>query len=576
MPVETDCHTPLLPKQDESVPNALLVDNHTTVNGKVDIVLDIAPEDDSENEIEDSNGTQVEDSSSFDEDAEIDEDKREINASVGSVTPIQTDELRGLYSFLGVQPPLGPPPTIDPFRNHTEVMDSVYEWIKAIVCFPLVIVRLLLIIIITGGGILIAKLLLLGWDEKVVPMPKWRRKIVYITRILARLVLFCCGYHWIRRVGKPVKREVAPVVVSNHISFIDPIFFFFELFPSFVSSAAHSELPGIGMIIKPMQVINVERSSAESKKYALKEIKNRAMSNEFPHVMVFPEGTTTNGKALIFFQLGAFMPGLPVQPVVLRYPYVHFDNSWGRTSILKLVWRMLSQLHNFMEVEYLPVIYPTSREKDHPALFAKKVKRVMAKALNVPSTSHSYSDLILSTKLKEPKNDDFASYMVEMAKMEKLFHITTRESAVLLEKFQALDTNCSGRLTESQFLDALDLPKTTISQQIFGFFNKEDEGSISFREFLAGSAFILKHPSFGMMCKVSFEFCDFRKQGFLSRVEIERSLRLVFPELTSTQVQKFEKKLDVDGDGIINWDDFRDFLHKYPELLALFLPSSSG
>lgn len=48
----------------------------------------------------------------------------------------------------------------------------------------------------------------------------------------------------------------------------------------------------------------------------------------FPRMLLFPEGTTTNGKVLISFQLGAFIPGHPIQPVIVRYPHVHFDQSW--------------------------------------------------------------------------------------------------------------------------------------------------------------------------------------------------------------------------------------------------------
>eukprot|EP00250_Pteridium_aquilinum_P033674 c6060_g1_i1 orf=593-2368(-) len=578
MSPEDDYRKPLLHKQDPHSPqptfNKLQSGNKKSSNGKADVVLDIALGEDSDSGLDDDNiGPQHEDTSSF-EDGHIEEDTREISANGESYGRPLNDSLHGLYSFLGDQPSLGPMPTIDPFRNHSEEIGSLYEWIKVVLCSPLAIIRLLLIMFVTVGGVLIAKLLLLGWKEKEknVPMPRWRRNIVYITRLFARLVLFFCGYHWIRRIGKPAKREVAPIVISNHVSFIDPIFFFFELFPSFVSSASHSDSPGLGMIIRPMQVINVDRSSADSKKQALKEIKSRAMCNGYPHIMLFPEGTTTNGKALIFFQLGAFMPGLPVQPVVLRYPYVHFDNSWGRNSVLKLVLRMLTQFHNFMEVEYLPVVYPSPREKDHPTLFAKRVKRIMAKALNVASTNHSYGDLVLSTKASDEKNISATSCMVEMSKMEKLFHISTREAANFLEKFQALDTDHRGYLTEDQYLDALDLPKAPLSQQIFGFFDKEEEGSISFREFLAGSAFILKHPSFESLCRASFEFCDFNKQGFLSTSEVERSLRLVFQDVTPLQVQKMAKKLDMDEDGMIDWDDFKAFLEKYPELLAVFLP----
>lgn len=578
MSSEDDYLKPLLLKHDLPTPESTVdrdrpfLNHKKQSNGSADIVLDIAVGEDSETD--DHSGLQQEDTSSFDnyDNGHIEEDLQEISASGQSFERPLNDDLHGLYSFLGSQPTLGPMPTVDPFRNQSEEIGSIYEWIKLVLCLPLAIIRLLLITLIVLGGISVAKLLLLGWNEKIVPMSKWRRRAVYITRLLARLILFCCGYHWIRRLGKPCKREIAPIVVSNHVSFIDPIFFFFELLPSFVSSASHSNLPGLGMIIRPMQVINVDRSSADSKKAALKEIRSRAMSNNFPHVMLFPEGTTTNGRALIFFQLGAFMPGVPVQPVLLRYPFVHFDNSWGRISILKLLLRMLTQFHNFMEVEYLPILHPSPREKDHPTLFAKKVKRVMAKALNVPSTNHSYGDLVLTTKVANRKTSSSVSYMVEMAKMEKLFHINTREAGGFLAKFQALDTKHMGYLTEDQFLDNFDLPKATFSQQIFGFFDKEDEGSVSFREFLAGSAFILKHPSFESLCRTSFEFCDINKQGFLGRSEVERSLRLVCQDITPMQVEKWERKLDVDGDGVISWDDFRAFLEQHPEFLAVFLP----
>ena len=36
-------------------------------------------------------------------------------------------------------------------------------------------------------------------------------------------------------------------------------------------------------------------------------------------MLIFPEGTCTNQKAIITFKNGAFYPGLPIQPVVVRY-----------------------------------------------------------------------------------------------------------------------------------------------------------------------------------------------------------------------------------------------------------------
>lgn len=63
-----------------------------------------------------------------------------------------------------------------------------------------------------------------------------------------------CSYHWIKRKGKPAPREIAPILVSNHVSYIDPIFFFYEFFPTIVAAESHDSMPFVGTIIRAMQV----------------------------------------------------------------------------------------------------------------------------------------------------------------------------------------------------------------------------------------------------------------------------------------------------------------------------------
>ncbi len=48
------------------------------------------------------------------------------------------------------------------------------------------------------------------------------------------------------------------------------------------------------------------------------ERKYELNSAELP-MMLFPEGTTTNNKYLMPFKRGAFVAGVPVQPLVLKY-----------------------------------------------------------------------------------------------------------------------------------------------------------------------------------------------------------------------------------------------------------------
>lgn len=198
------------------------------------------------------------------------------------------------YAFLGSDWFNVPPqPTLNPFRNHTAAIEGVYEWVKILICLPIAALRLALFGICLAVGYLATKLALEGWKDRQNPMPKWRCRIMWITRLCARAILFSFGYHWIRRKGKPAPREIAPIVVSNHVSYIEPIFYFYELSPTIVASDSHDSLPFVGTIIRAMQVIYVNRFSPSSRKLAVNEIKDienreRLLAIDFLEFFYFP------------------------------------------------------------------------------------------------------------------------------------------------------------------------------------------------------------------------------------------------------------------------------------------------
>ncbi|XP_013631254.1 lysophospholipid acyltransferase LPEAT2 isoform X2 [Brassica napus] len=187
----------------------------------------------------------------------------------------QHDHLNPPFGFLSdAEPPvLCPPTTVDPFRNDTPGVSGLYEAIKIVICLPIALLRLVIFGASLAVGYVATKLALAGWKDKHNPMPCWRCRIMWVTRICTRCILFSFGYHWIRRKGKPARRDIAPIVVSNHVSFIEPIFFFYELSPTIVASESHDSLPFVGTIIRAMQVIYVNRFSQESRKNAVHEIK---------------------------------------------------------------------------------------------------------------------------------------------------------------------------------------------------------------------------------------------------------------------------------------------------------------
>ncbi|CAG7881165.1 unnamed protein product [Brassica rapa] len=477
------------------------------------------------------------------------------------------------FGFLtDAEPPVRNPTTVDPFRNDTPGVCGLYEAVKIVICLPVALVRLVLFGASLAVGYLATKLALSGWRDRHNPMPQWRCRIMWVTRFCTRCILFSFGYQWIRRKGKPARREIAPIIVSNHVSYIEPIFYFYELSPTIVASESHDSLPLVGTIIRAMQVIYVNRFSQASRKDAVGEIKRKASCDRFPRLLLFPEGTTTNGKAVISFQLGAFIPGYPIQPLVVRYPHVHFDQSWGNISLVMLMFRMFTQFHNFMEVEYLPVIYPNDNHKQNAVRLSQKTSHAIATSLNVVQTSHSYGDLMLLNKASELKLENPSNYMVEMAKVESLFHVSNSEAVRYLETFSSMNPDSSGRVTLHDFLRVLKLKPCTLSTEIFGFTDVEKAGSITFRQFLFASAHVSTQPLFQQTCELSFSHCDADGDGYISIQELADALKPTIPNLNKVEIQGMFMFLDDDKDQRISKNDFLSCLRRNPLLIAIFSP----
>lgn len=236
------------------------------------------------------------------------------------------------------------------------------------------------------------------------------------------------------------------------------------------------------------------------------------------------------------------------------------------------MFRMFTQFHNFMEVEYLPVVSPLNNQKESAVHLAQRTSHAIATELNVIQTSHSYGDLMLVMKASQSRQEKPSSYMVEMARVESLFHISSLEAVDFLDKFLSMDPDPSGRVKFYDFLRVLRLKACSLSEEIFLFIDVEKSGTITFKQFLYGSAHVMKQPLFRQACELAFAESKAGENDYILEDELGDSLRPAIPDLNVDEVHGLFNLFDSDNDGKISKDDFDSCLRRNPLLIAFFLP----
>ncbi|KAL4584355.1 hypothetical protein LXL04_008954 [Taraxacum kok-saghyz] len=243
-------------------------------------------------------------------------------------------------------------------------------------------------------------------QEDYAHMGGWRRTIIYwFGRVLARSLLFVFGFYWIKETYRDQdmdskfhneldannESERPGAIISNHVSHLDILYHMSTSFPSFVAKKSVSKLPLIGLISKCLGCVYVQRESKSSDFKGVSGVVNDRIHESLqdksaPMMMLFPEGTTTNGDYILPFKTGAFLSKAPVLPIILRYPYEKFSPAWDTISGVRHVILLLCQFVNNITVMRLPIYYPSQEEKDDPKLYAENVRRLMAREGNLTMT----------------------------------------------------------------------------------------------------------------------------------------------------------------------------------------------
>ena len=330
--------------------------------------------------------------------------------------------------------------TINPFV-HTLVLsptDKLLICINAVLLLP---IRLFTVLIMLFFCSVLANLMTVGLSEQELnenPFNGWRRLCKKIIKILCRTIAFCCGFHFIIEKGKRVSRARAPILVCGpHVSFFDTFILFLFDIPCTVSRLENAQVPIIGTIIRAMQPILVDRQDAKSKSHVTNEIKKRSQPDtDWSQMAIFPEGTTTNGTCLINFKPGAFLPGMPVQPVLIEYQNRLNIFPWTMQGLnaYQIFFLTLCQFNNCMQITYMKVHTPNKTEIRDANVFASSVRRKMANKLDLVTTEHTYEDCLLMIEAKK-LNMPMKTGLIEFAHLKAVLNMSYQDCKLLIALF---------------------------------------------------------------------------------------------------------------------------------------------
>ncbi|XP_022208770.2 lysophosphatidylcholine acyltransferase isoform X2 [Drosophila obscura] len=402
-------------------------------------------------------------------------------------------------------------------------------------------------------------------DLKAKPLTGWRKQMQYMTAKAMRMLYASGSFYYVNMKGAPATPKQAPIlVVAPHSSYVDSILVVATGPPSIVAKRETADIPLLGRIINYAQPIYVQREDPNSRQNTIRDIVDRARStDDWPQVVIFAEGTCTNRTALIKFKPGAFYPGVPVQPVLLKYPnkYDTFTWTWDGPGVLRLLWLTMTQFYNRCEVEYLPVYQPNEAEMADANLYANNVREVMAKALGVPTSDYSFEDVIVMSRARDMKIP-FPGDIVEIERtIEQLGLLESTRDTELCEIYLSLsNTDKLDIITFAELLQ-VDL-KNPYLHKLFALLDHRRRGTVSLKSFLLCSLFSkLKNADLSTFLRALIKLYSESSEK-ISRESFVRLMRHAGGKLNEQKAQALYYAVDTANIGYVSFDSFVAYTEK--------------
>uniref|UniRef100_A0A8C6R8A1 Lysophosphatidylcholine acyltransferase 1 n=1 Tax=Nannospalax galili TaxID=1026970 RepID=A0A8C6R8A1_NANGA len=480
---------------------------------------------------------------------------------------------RGSPAGAGDAPRLAPPGR-NPFVHELRLsaLQKAQVAFMTLTLFPIRLLFAAFMMLLAWPFALVASL---GPPEKEPeqPLALWRKVVDFLLKAIMRTMWFAGGFHRVAVKGRQaLPAEAAILTLAPHSSYFDAIPVTMTM-SSIVMKAESRDIPIWGTLIRYIRPVFVSRSDQDSRRKTVEEIKRRAQSDgKWPQIMIFPEGTCTNRTCLITFKPGAFIPGVPVQPVVLRYPN-KLDTitwTWQGPGALKILWLTLCQFQNQVEIEFLPVYSPSEEEKRNPALYASNVRHVMARALGVSVTDYTFEDCQLALaegQLHLPAD----TCLLEFARLVRALGLKPEQLEKDLDKYSESARMKGGeKIHLPEFASYLEIPVSDTLEDMFSLFDESGSGEIDLREYVVALSVVCRPSQTLATIQLAFKMYGSLEDGSIDEANLSCILKTALGVAELTVTDLFEA-IDQEGKGRITFTDFCGFAEMHPDFAEDYL-----
>ena len=218
--------------------------------------------------------------------------------------------------------------------------------------------------------------------------------------------------------------KTVPTFIANHQAWIDNITLTASphLMAGYAAKKSTGKVWFLNAMIRGLHSLMITRGGTpEERDKQIQEIIDRQQlcmdDPRFPPIIIYPEGSQSNGTSLLTFKKGAFVSMLPVTPVVLKYKYMEngVNPAWDSMPFLAQAPLQFCYGLYSVTVHILPPFVPNEyllkkhadKGSEEWEIFAWAVRDIMAKFGNFRKDESSLKDKLAYKDFMAGNYDQF-------------------------------------------------------------------------------------------------------------------------------------------------------------------------